>query len=241
MEKVRPQVEGSEDAAQFFTTFSGNGMTSSQVTKCIKSIFKKAQSSFLPSATIMRKSAVTNARENARHLSGDLADLMLHREKTADQYYKLTEKSKIAISASKELGQLMRCVDEDEKEESLEGELPREKETMCQRVDRMLETKSSQKFADINSDIVAPSESYKTSALFDQDDSELLARLFEGMIDNVPISMVRIQKTLEEDGQGEKLLGRFTINQVHNRIKYMRRMRRQAAETKAMKAKNQKN
>ena len=88
--------------------FNGNGMTSSQVTKCVKSVFKKAESVVLPSATIMRKSAVTNARDNASHISGDLADLMLHQEKTTDKHYKLQKKSKVAVSASKELGQLIR-------------------------------------------------------------------------------------------------------------------------------------
>ena len=88
--------------------FNDNGMTSSQVAKCVKSVFKKAESVVLPSATIMRKSAVTNACDNASHISGDLADLMLHQEKTADKHYKLQKKSKVAVSASKELGQLIR-------------------------------------------------------------------------------------------------------------------------------------
>ena len=75
---------------------------------CVKSAFKKTESAVLPSATIMRKCAVKNARDNASYISGDLADLMLHQEETADKYYKLQKKSKVAVSASKELGQLMR-------------------------------------------------------------------------------------------------------------------------------------
>ena len=236
VEKVRPQADGLENGpnSRVFITFSGNGMTSSQITKCVKSIFKKAESSVLPSATIMRKSAVTNARENAQHLSGELADLMMHQEKTADKYYKLRKRSKVAVSASKELSKLMR------KETQETEELPSTSEDWKERIERTMSIQEGSQEDNIDSNslsdgsCVAPTESYKSSSTFNTQESEMLAELFGDMIKNVPIAKEVVKKTLNESRKGKQLLQRFTVFQIVNRLKYLRRVRRQKAEVEAM-------
>ena len=94
-------------------------------------------------------------------------------------------------------------IDEENKISILgEEKLPTESESLI-RVDRVMTTKHSHEFTDAESEnIVAPFESYKTSSSFDKEESELLARLFDDMIANAPISKPTIQGILAEDDEG---------------------------------------
>ncbi|XP_028414073.1 uncharacterized protein LOC114537140, partial [Dendronephthya gigantea] len=59
-------------------------------------------------ATAFRKAAVSAVHEQNEDLRGDLADLMVHKQSTADHYYLLKNKGKSAVRTSNELAKIMR-------------------------------------------------------------------------------------------------------------------------------------
>lgn len=93
-----------------FLTWNGETMESSQINKAIKSIWKKAGMEGSPSATLFRKSAVSevHTKSESNEARGNLADLMAHNVETARKYYHLQEKSKSSVQASRHLRQVMR-------------------------------------------------------------------------------------------------------------------------------------
>ena len=72
----------------------GKNLQSSQVTKALGSIFKKAGVEGPIHHTLYRKSAVTRCHDKHKDMSGHLADLMAHRESIAEKYYRLFDKKK---------------------------------------------------------------------------------------------------------------------------------------------------
>ena len=62
--------------------------------------------------TLYRKSAVSRCHDKHKEISGNLADLMAHREITAEKYYRVLEKSKSSVKASQKLHGIMRNTDE---------------------------------------------------------------------------------------------------------------------------------
>ena len=104
-----PGVTGSLDKS-LFLTWNGESMESSQINKAIKSVWKKAGMKGSPSSTLLRKSAVSTVHTNSEsnEARGNLADLMAHNVDTARKYYRLQEKSKSSVEASKHLRNVMR-------------------------------------------------------------------------------------------------------------------------------------
>ena len=97
-----------------FVTSNGEPMVSSQINKALKSVWKKAEVEGAPSSTLFRKSAVSSvhSRSEGNEARGNLADLMAHNVSTATRFYRLQEKSKSSVKASKHLRQVMRGEDE---------------------------------------------------------------------------------------------------------------------------------
>lgn len=97
-----------------FITSSGEPMVSSQSNKAIKSVWKKAEVEGAPSSTLFRKSAVSTVHScsESNEARGNLADFMAHNVSTAMRFYRLQEKSKSSVKASKHLRQVMREEDE---------------------------------------------------------------------------------------------------------------------------------
>ena len=93
-----------------FLTWNGEPMVSSQINKAIKSVWKKAQVDGNPSSTLPRKLAVSRVHtaSDSNEARGNLADLMAHILQTANKYYRLQEKSKSSVQASKQLRSIMR-------------------------------------------------------------------------------------------------------------------------------------
>ena len=104
-----PGVTGSLNESVFLT-WNGETMESSQINKAIKSVWKKAGMEGSPSSTLFRKSAVSKVYTNSEsnEARGNLADLMAHNVDTARKYYRLQEKSKSSVQASKHLRNVMR-------------------------------------------------------------------------------------------------------------------------------------
>ena len=110
--EVRSKVPGltAGPNESVFITWNGETMESSQINKAIKSICKKAGMEGSPSSTLFRKSAVSEVHTNneSNEARGNLADLMAHNLETARKYYRLQEKSKSSVQASRNLRQAMR-------------------------------------------------------------------------------------------------------------------------------------
>lgn len=112
MREARSKVAGTtaNPNSNVFLTWNGEPMVSSQINKAIKSVWKKAQVDGNPSSSLLRKSAVSRVHtaSDSNEARGNLADLMAHNLQTANKYYRLQEKSKSSVQASKQLRSIMR-------------------------------------------------------------------------------------------------------------------------------------
>ena len=91
-----------------FLSWLGKSLQSNQITKALGSIFKKAGVEGPIHHTLYRKSAVTHCHDKHKDMSSHLADLMAHRESTAEKYYRLFDKRKSSVKASRALHGMMR-------------------------------------------------------------------------------------------------------------------------------------
>ena len=94
--------------AKLFLSWGGNEMQSSQMSRALSSIFQKAGIDGPMSHTLYRKSAVSECHQNRKDISGNLADLMAHRESTAEKYYRVFDKRRSSVKASEVLHGIMR-------------------------------------------------------------------------------------------------------------------------------------
>ena len=78
------------------------------MTKALSSIFKKAGVEGPIHHTIYRKSAVSRCYDGNKDIASNFADLMAHRENTAQKYYRVFEKGKSLVKASQKLNTIMR-------------------------------------------------------------------------------------------------------------------------------------
>lgn len=115
--EVRPRVSGAtnDNDRHVFLSWNGERLASSQISKAMKSVWKKAEIDGTIHTTILRKSAVSGVHSttDSSETHSDLADLMAHNVGTARHYYKLNEKSKSSVKASRQL----RCVMRGEKQQ----------------------------------------------------------------------------------------------------------------------------
>ncbi|PFX18261.1 hypothetical protein AWC38_SpisGene17384 [Stylophora pistillata] len=110
MKEMRSQLPGVTllEKQTMFLSWCGKPMESSQMTKAFGSIFKKAGVNGPVHHTLYRKSVVSHCHEQHKEISGNLADLMAHREETAQKYYRVFEKSKSSVKASRNVSRIMR-------------------------------------------------------------------------------------------------------------------------------------
>ena len=114
------------DKQTVFLSWGGKPMESSQMTKALGSIFKKAGVKGPVHHTLYRKSAVSRCHDKHKEISGNLADLMAHREVTAQKYYRVLEKSKSSVKASQKLHGIMRNTEESSEAKQQAQEHPKE-------------------------------------------------------------------------------------------------------------------
>jgi len=114
MQEMRSQLPDLNrlDKQTVFLSWCGKSMESSQMTKALGSVFKKAGVDGRVHHTLYRKSAVSRCHERHKEISSNLADLMAHQEETAQKYYRVFEKSKSSVKASQTLHGIMRNTDE---------------------------------------------------------------------------------------------------------------------------------
>ena len=104
---VVSQTKDDDDAVVL--SWSGARLACGQISTAINASWKKAGLQGHISSTLFRKSAVTTVHTKHKDMTGQLADLMAHKESTAQSYYKLHEKQKSSIQAAAELPSIMRA------------------------------------------------------------------------------------------------------------------------------------
>ena len=110
--KFRNQLEGvsTDDDSTVFLTWRAGVMNSSligaQMKSCWKKVFGKECS--VEGATAFRKAVVSAVHEQNEGLRTDLANLMVHKRTTADNYYLLKTKGKTAAKTSQQVTKIMR-------------------------------------------------------------------------------------------------------------------------------------
>lgn len=107
--EVRSVVNSTKDENDsVILSWSGAKVVSGQISTAINAAWKKAGLEGHISSTLFRKSAVTAVHTSHKDMTGKLADLMAHKESTAQRYYKLHEKQKSCVEAAAELPSIMR-------------------------------------------------------------------------------------------------------------------------------------
>ena len=91
-------------------SWSGARLASGQISTAINASWKKAGLQGHLNCILFRKSAVTAVHAKRKDMTGQLADLMAHKESTAQRYYKLHEKQQSYIQAAAELPSIMRAI-----------------------------------------------------------------------------------------------------------------------------------
>lgn len=109
-----PLTGSAEGNAKVFLSWGGKKMESSQMSKALSSIFQKAGTDGPMSHMLYRKSAVSECHQNRKEISSNLADLMAHRESTAEKYYRVFDKHRSSVKASQMLHGMMRNAEKEE-------------------------------------------------------------------------------------------------------------------------------
>jgi len=107
-DKIRcPLVPANSQVRELFISWHGESMTSGQITKCIQSACRKAGLGDAISMIIVRKTAVSTVHQTRPELSSQLADLTCHRLATAQKCYRVVERDKTSVAASKGIREAM--------------------------------------------------------------------------------------------------------------------------------------
>ncbi|KAJ7386730.1 hypothetical protein OS493_006742 [Desmophyllum pertusum] len=169
-----------EGKQPMFLSWNGKRLQSSQVTKALGSVFKKAGVEGRVHHTLYRKSAVTQCHDKHKEIASHLADLMSHRESTAEKYYRVFDKNKSSVKASQTLHGMMRNTKSKSpivrEEESEEG------------VDKFAENK------DVQGDSATTSRSP-----WNEDSIEALRTLFKEEISAQSVSMTCVRDKIESN------------------------------------------
>ena len=107
-------------------------------------------------------------------------------------------------------------------------ELPTEKETVRDRVDRMFVIEEeADKSSTCSSEIIPPTASSMNSkGVFSEPHVQTLLRLCKDMTVSAPISKPTIVARLEKDTDGKVLLTEVNLQQIVNRLKYEHKQRK---------------
>jgi hypothetical protein len=173
-------------------------------------------------------------------LKGNLADLMLHREATANKSYKLVQREKTSVAAAVKLRQVMNkqvmpvnssaavgplpseteTLDSSRNLQcpSSSSLLPTETETLDNRVSRILQSSSS------SSEIIPPSSTPGSQRVFSDSDVSILKSCCAKIIEGGPIGRIVIEEALSSASEGAELLQKASMDQLISRLKYERKL-----------------
>lgn len=197
-----PAAGPTELDAKFFLSWGGKDMKSSQMSQALKAIFQKAGIEGPVSHTLYRKSAVSKCHQNRKEISGNLADLMAHRESTAEKFYRVFDKSRSSVMASQVLHGMMRNeeksnekrIKENTGEKSNTGRV--EETTKEKRNSESVEEKTKEKR---NSDSVEEKTKEKRKSGSLEEKMDAIKKLFGPEIDAQSISIATVREKLASD------------------------------------------
>ena len=112
--------ENERDEAYVFLSWNGAQMESSQICTAINAAWGKGGIKRHISSTLFHKSADTNVYARHNELRSNLADLMAHKETTAQRFYRL-KKEEASLQAASNLPCIMRFSNQKEMENQPEA------------------------------------------------------------------------------------------------------------------------
>jgi len=102
--KFRSQVVPANNTpSELFLSWNGLPMTSGQITRCLQSVWHRAGLGSDITFNLVRKSAVSAMHDIHPQMSAKLADLMCHRQTTAEKCYRIVERERNSVLASTKL------------------------------------------------------------------------------------------------------------------------------------------
>jgi len=82
---------------------TGEFLTSGQITRGVQSVWRSAGCGEGITANVIRKTAVSSVHKQRPEMNAALADLMCHRVSTAEKSYRIIERERASVAASKML------------------------------------------------------------------------------------------------------------------------------------------
>lgn len=109
---------------------------------------------------------------------------------------------------------------------------PEQTESFGEKMDRFFRARPSDTSTYSSSDVVAPSNpSYASNTIFSDEERKYLLRVCGGMVRGGIISKPAVKQLLEKTDEGKKILHKFKIEQLINRLKYERRLNNRQKST----------
>ena len=98
---IRPRVAGNRK--ELFVSWTGESLTSGQISRGVQSVWRSAGCGEGITANVIRKTAVSSVHKQRPEMNAALADLMCHRVSTAEKSYRIIERERASVAASKML------------------------------------------------------------------------------------------------------------------------------------------
>jgi len=96
-----------KERSNLFLSYRGEAMSSGQISKAMQSVWAKAGLSSSIACTLIRKTAVSAIHQHVPESWSNLADLISHRLETATKSYRLADKNRSTVAASRTLTDIM--------------------------------------------------------------------------------------------------------------------------------------
>ena len=227
-----PVSQCTESNDKFFLSWGGNSMESSQMSRALSSIFQKAGINGPVTHTLYHKSAVSECHQNRKDISGNLADLMAHRETTAEKYYRVLDKCKSSVKASQILHGMMR-----NPQKSEGGSDKQEIEDLALTVQEELELENQKaeeggikELALSSKDPEENEESLSIASPTSEEKTTAIKELFRSEINEQKISMASVREKI----QSNPVLVKEGAKKVYDKVRAQWRFNLKKTSTEAV-------
>lgn len=190
--------EYDSNKSHVFLSWSGGKLTSGQVSTAINAAWRKGGMQGHVTSTLFRKSAVTNVHTNHKEMKSDLADLMAHKETTAQRFYRLKEKEEACLQAASCLPHIMRS------SEPKQG--MKQKESTSKSYDDVISTAADRDAAD---------GVLKERLLWNEKDVTALKDVFSKEIETKSLTMAVVKEKI----QAHPTLCRLEARKVYDKVR----------------------
>ena len=232
MRSKLPVSQCTESNDKFFLSWGGNSMESSQMSRALSSIFQKAGINGPVTHTLYHKSAVSECHQNRKDISGNLADLMAHRETTAEKYYRVLDKCKSSVKASQILHGMMR-----NPQKSEGGSDKQEIEDLALTVQEELELENQKaeeggikELALSSKDPEENEESLSIASPTSEEKTTAIKELFRSEINEQKISMASVREKI----QSNPVLVKEGAKKVYDKVRAQWRFNLEKTSTEAV-------